>query len=135
MTEKQMLCKRCGKHKREYRGKFEYFSRCAACRRPSRTMNAKDRRRLKLVLSAGTCPACGFVPVHFSQLQVDHIDGNPKNDEQANLQVLCANCHALKTWKQLHETNAAIADIVRRHNLVAKILPGPKRRVRRNARA
>lgn len=44
------------------------------------------------------CECCGFVAVHNCQLDVDHIDGNHKNNEVSNLQTLCANCHRLKTW-------------------------------------
>jgi hypothetical protein len=43
------------------------------------------------------CELCGFVPVHSCQLDVDHIDGNRNNNDLANLQTLCANCHRLKT--------------------------------------
>lgn len=44
------------------------------------------------------CQQCGFTPVHICQIQIDHIDGNTKNSSPDNLQVLCANCHALKTY-------------------------------------
>ena len=30
-------------------------------------------------------------------LQVDHIDGNHKNNKEENLQTLCACCHTIKT--------------------------------------
>jgi 5-methylcytosine-specific restriction endonuclease McrA len=30
-------------------------------------------------------------------LDVDHIDGDRFNNDPANLQTLCANCHRLKT--------------------------------------
>jgi 5-methylcytosine-specific restriction endonuclease McrA len=43
------------------------------------------------------CEKCGFIPVHISQLDVDHIDGDRWNNEVSNLQTLCANCHRLKT--------------------------------------
>ena len=43
------------------------------------------------------CVGCGFVPEHPSQLDVDHIDGDSSNNSPDNLQVLCANCHRLKT--------------------------------------
>lgn len=44
-----------------------------------------------------TCEHCGFVPVHQSQLDVDHKDGDRWNNDPSNLQTLCANCHRLKT--------------------------------------
>lgn len=44
------------------------------------------------------CARCGFVPTHTGQLDVDHIDNNHKNNDPANLQTLCKNCHALKTY-------------------------------------
>lgn len=43
------------------------------------------------------CELCGFVAVYKGQLDVDHIDGNHKNNDINNLQTLCANCHRLKT--------------------------------------
>lgn len=43
------------------------------------------------------CGKCNFIPIHSIQLDVDHIDGNHKNNEISNLQTLCANCHRLKT--------------------------------------
>ena len=44
------------------------------------------------------CERCGFIPEHPCQLDVDHIDGDRKNNHIDNLQTLCANCHRLKTW-------------------------------------
>jgi hypothetical protein len=44
-----------------------------------------------------TCEKCGFKAEHKCQLDVDHIDGNHDNNDPANHQVLCANCHRLKT--------------------------------------
>lgn len=43
------------------------------------------------------CSKCGFIPEDMCQLDVDHIDGNHKNNDITNLQTLCANCHRLKT--------------------------------------
>lgn len=43
------------------------------------------------------CSFCGFIPIHSVQLEIDHIDGNHDNNTISNLQVLCANCHKLKT--------------------------------------
>jgi len=43
------------------------------------------------------CEECGFFAKHPSQLHVDHMDGDKKNNEEVNLKTLCANCHAYKT--------------------------------------
>ena len=43
------------------------------------------------------CELCGFKAEHTVQLDVDHIDGDNKNNDPINLQTLCANCHRLKT--------------------------------------
>lgn len=43
------------------------------------------------------CSWCGFKAQDLGQLDVDHIDGNKKNNSLHNLQVLCANCHRVKT--------------------------------------
>lgn len=40
---------------------------------------------------------CTTTIVWEGQLQVDHIDGNPKNEVKENYQTLCACCHAYKT--------------------------------------
>ena len=44
------------------------------------------------------CEFCGFLAKHACQLDVDHKDGNKKNNDISNLQTLCANCHRLKTY-------------------------------------
>jgi len=38
------------------------------------------------------------VALHHTQLDVDHIDGDHRNNDPANLQTLCKNCHVLKTY-------------------------------------
>jgi 5-methylcytosine-specific restriction endonuclease McrA len=43
-----------------------------------------------------TCQRCGYDEIE-KMLDVDHIDGNRKNNNLNNLQVLCVWCHALKT--------------------------------------
>lgn len=45
------------------------------------------------------CEKCGFIPVHYCQLDVHHVDNNHSNNSLDNLQTLCANCHRLETQK------------------------------------
>lgn len=66
-------------------GRRRYESRCHQCKRYGRRL--KDTH----------CHHCGFIPVDKVQLDVDHIDGNPSNNDPSNIQTLCANCHRLKT--------------------------------------
>lgn len=40
---------------------------------------------------------CTTTITRMALLQVDHIDGNPQNNDPSNLQTLCACCHIEKT--------------------------------------
>jgi 5-methylcytosine-specific restriction endonuclease McrA len=47
------------------------------------------------------CVHCGNEGIWLNQkmlLQIDHIDGNRGNNHPSNLQLLCANCHVIKTY-------------------------------------
>lgn len=67
-------------------GKKTYGRLCTSCRKSGYTIHKKNY-----------CESCGFVALHKIQLDVDHIDGNHKNNNVDNLRTLCANCHRLKT--------------------------------------
>lgn len=43
------------------------------------------------------CESCGFIAKDPCQLDMDHINGNHKDNSLSNIQTLCANCHRLKT--------------------------------------
>lgn len=78
------------------KGRKKYANICGTCRR-------RGRRNKKPY-----CEMCGFVAIDLVQLDVDHKDGNPKNNNEDNLQTLCANCHRLKSkinndWRKLSE--------------------------------
>lgn len=53
-----------------------------------------NRKRVK-----DTCEKCGFKAVDLCQMDIDHKDGNWRNDDPDNLWTLCATCHRLKTHK------------------------------------
>lgn len=84
------LCK-CGNRQTSagrYRGKQIFHRYCHTCK------NNKGRNYIK----KSFCEKCGFIAKHQMQLDIDHIDGNHKNEDPLNLQTLCANCHRLKTF-------------------------------------
>jgi hypothetical protein len=76
----------------------KFFSYCRSCRRkrwPVSKGKVDQYRKAKLPI----CTKCGFVPQDRCQLDVDHIDGDHQNNDPANHQTLCANCHRLKTHR------------------------------------
>jgi len=68
------------------RGYKVWGSKCESCRYYAYRQFKKDH-----------CEECGFIAIHSSQLDVDHIDGDHTNNNECNLKTLCANCHRLKT--------------------------------------
>lgn len=65
----------------------------------SRPVITKWLRRYMLERANFACEECGFDKRHPVDgapiVQVDHIDGDPSNNSECNLRVLCPNCHAL----------------------------------------
>ena len=62
------------------------------------SLGRSARRRFLIEEANCSCSECGFDkrrPDGGSILEVDHIDGDPSNNDKSNLRVLCPNCHAL----------------------------------------
>lgn len=80
----------CGKKTknvgRDPQGRTRYGVLCSSCTKSYKYKKKKE------------CENCQFVPIHGVQLEIDHIDGNKRNNSLDNLQTLCCNCHRLKTF-------------------------------------
>jgi 5-methylcytosine-specific restriction endonuclease McrA len=89
------ICKTCHKRPVQARGdgrKTVWRTQCYYCRG---AFNHEDKKLRKIKKSS--CVKCGFIPAHPCQMDVDHRDGNHRNWGPENLEVLCSNCHRLKT--------------------------------------
>ena len=82
----------------------------------TRIYRTKTRKLLSRWKSQKGCQECGFKAEHPCQLDIDHIDKNLKDkksggraidpswsyqrikNELSNCQVLCKNCHSVKTF-------------------------------------
>lgn len=55
------------------------------------------RRMVSSKCLENKCKECGVLEWrgHDLSLQLDHIDGNRRNNEQSNLRLLCPNCHSI----------------------------------------
>lgn len=106
------VCKTCGNNQCTRDSKGAYHHQCTSC---TKTVRASFNVALGLQratvgrvpvnqqlvdvfkMKPLVCELCGFVPVHPSQIDLDHRDKNRANNTPENIQYLCANCHRLKS--------------------------------------
>lgn len=65
-------------------------------------------------------PSCTTEILDPCQLDINHIDGNNDNRDEANIEILCANCHRLVTLRNQHHlqpNNSRRIKVVDPHNL------------------
>lgn len=95
----QGMCCKCGTNRQDRRDARTYRPLCKTCHKTRHGMPTPDQQRRPWHAHKGaTCERCGFVPEHPCQLDVDHRDGNKANNDPANWQTLCSNCHRLKGY-------------------------------------
>lgn len=60
---------------------------------------SKHIKRYLLEKHGAKCSRCGWNEKHpisgLIPVEIDHIDGNAQNNIEANLRILCPNCHSL----------------------------------------
>jgi len=81
-------------------------------------------RKYLFIKFNNSCSSCGFDKVNpFSNrsvLEVEHINGNPNDNSENNLTLLCPNCHSLtSTFRALNKGNGRKH---RRNNIKKSIL-------------
>lgn len=99
------ICVLCNKNPQKSKGNGKYKAMCSYCLKKiyedkeSRNKKTQEYKRPYTKFKKDKCELCGFIPEHPCQLDVDHINGNHKDNGESNLQTLCANCHRLKTYR------------------------------------
>lgn len=68
------------------------------------SIKSKDHKRLQILKEQKyACLHCGLSKWldNDIKLELDHIDGNNKNNSRENLRLLCPNCHSFTdTWRK-----------------------------------
>lgn len=88
---------------------FEFMKKLKKAKKDRRLLDCNwdsiswEKKRERVILEQfGKCNHCGITVWQGKRitLEIDHIDGNNKNNERDNLEGLCPNCHSITdTWR------------------------------------
>ena len=81
-----------------------------------RILNGFSHKFYKRVLSNYSCEHCGVSQWKGQRayLEIDHIDGNKKNNALSNLRLLCVNCHSqTDTYKNKNDPKTINKNLLR----------------------
>lgn len=114
------ICIECNSRpcaRRNHQGKTYFRKYCCTCadkkyKDPEKKKLAERRASFKYNLKKlgeklKPCTICGFVPVDGCQMDWDHINGIHFDNRLENFQLLCANCHRLKTKRNRDNISSA----------------------------
>lgn len=82
---------------------YELAWRTQADKKFMKSAEWKRIRKIILERDNHTCQYCGVQRKEY--MQINHIDGNPKNHDHKNLEVICSSCHKITHsgfWAQVH---------------------------------
>ena len=76
---------------------FEISWRTKADRRFSRSATWKKIRLRVFERDNFTCAYCDYrdTDIRRNEIQINHINGNPKNNNESNLETVCRDCHRI----------------------------------------
>jgi hypothetical protein len=80
---------------------------------PFEQLGSENRKRRVLEEQEGKCNHCGISEWNGNPLvlELEHKDGNTKNNERSNLECLCPNCHSqTETWRGRNNKKEKVSD-------------------------
>lgn len=106
----ERVCKEAGVNRdahtaKQMASKFRDYQKIASGRRLNRkrlTLPLKLRAKI-LMENPRRCAMCGITPELGGVLEIDHKDGDPRNNREDNLQILCDACNKGKFFYQLEK--------------------------------
>lgn len=115
-------CKYCDKELSKKSSKIYCSNKCQGFLRKQEKINLIQQdpnnkkigqraiRRYMIELYGAKCMECDWDKINvitgLCPIELEHIDGNSKNNNLKNLKLLCPNCHSLtSTYKALNKGN------------------------------